>query len=183
MNVSSNRIVFTFGRFQPPTSGHQSVFRTVRSLAIKKSADHIIFLSGSYDKIMNPLTPSERIQIIRELDPEANTYFNPNIRTIVDAVAFLKMLGYLHLDFVVGQDRLQDAASLVKTISKLGFASYQIHNAGVRNDDSAGISGISSTKARNTARLGDSGKFLDNYMTNPELGKKVYQLLRKATNG
>ena len=45
----SKTIVVAFGRFQPPTSGHQLLFNKVVDTARKMGADHAIGFSRSHD--------------------------------------------------------------------------------------------------------------------------------------
>ena len=49
------RAVLTFGRFNPPTSGHELLVNKVLQEAKKRRADNFIFASHSQDKKKNPL--------------------------------------------------------------------------------------------------------------------------------
>ena len=42
-------VVFTFGRFNPPTIGHKENFEFVKKLADKQSYAHIIYVSPKQD--------------------------------------------------------------------------------------------------------------------------------------
>ena len=46
----SKKVVFTFGRFQPPTSGHQLLIDKVVDVANKKKAEHRIYASRGRDQ-------------------------------------------------------------------------------------------------------------------------------------
>lgn len=52
-------VVFSFGRFQPPTIGHQLLVQKVISETKRKNADGVIFLSSTTDNKNNPLPPKE----------------------------------------------------------------------------------------------------------------------------
>ena len=49
------KAVLTFGRFNPPTSGHELLINKVIAEAKKRRADNFIFASHSQDKKKNPL--------------------------------------------------------------------------------------------------------------------------------
>jgi len=56
MALETKRCYFTFGRYQPPTTGHKANFDGVKSAA--GSDDYRIYLSQSHDaKGTNPLSP------------------------------------------------------------------------------------------------------------------------------
>ena len=52
---SNKKAVLTFGRFNPPTSGHELLISKVVGEAKKRKADNFVFASHSQDKRKNPL--------------------------------------------------------------------------------------------------------------------------------
>ena len=56
--------VFAFGRFNPPTKGHEKLIQRVRSVAQKMDAKPYVFITHSVDK-KNPLTHQERVNYIK----------------------------------------------------------------------------------------------------------------------
>lgn len=85
LNKTKDSLVFTFGRFQPPTIGHKILFDEVSRLASEKNADAYVFvvdcIGGSCDK--NPLSIKLRINVLKKMYPSSNLKF----------VAFDKALG------------------------------------------------------------------------------------------
>ena len=54
--------VFSFGRFNPPTIGHELLINKVSKVASRNRADAFIFPSGSQDAKKNPLDYAEKIK-------------------------------------------------------------------------------------------------------------------------
>ena len=54
--LPSKTVVFAFGRFNPPTTGHELLVKAVKKLAAANKADHAIYASKSQDAKKNPLT-------------------------------------------------------------------------------------------------------------------------------
>ena len=73
----SKKIVFTFGRFQTPTRGHEELIRFVMTYANSTGADARIYPSKSHDSVRNPLPYQHKIQFLRQLFPWANIVDDP----------------------------------------------------------------------------------------------------------
>jgi len=43
--LPSKTVVFAFGRFNPPTMGHELLVKAVKKLADQRNADHVIYAS------------------------------------------------------------------------------------------------------------------------------------------
>ena len=63
LNEDKN-VAFTFGRFNPPTSGHEKLIRKVKSISAN---DHKIYLSRSEDSKKNPLSPDVKFRFMRDI--------------------------------------------------------------------------------------------------------------------
>jgi len=57
--------VFAFGRFNPPTIGHEKLINAVRSVAQKNDAKPYLFLSHKQNSKTDPLSYSEKADYIR----------------------------------------------------------------------------------------------------------------------
>ncbi len=55
-------VVFTFGRFNPPTIGHEKLIKKVISQS--KGNNYRIYVSQSSDPQRNPLEYKEKVQLI-----------------------------------------------------------------------------------------------------------------------
>ena len=65
-------VVFTFGRFQPPTIGHEKLILKVKEVARKHNAEHRIYPSRSHDPKKNPLSTRDKVSLMRKLFKGAN---------------------------------------------------------------------------------------------------------------
>ena len=58
-------VVFTFGRFNPPTTGHIKLIEKIVKTAKQYSADYRIFLSRSQDAKKNPLKLKDKVKYLK----------------------------------------------------------------------------------------------------------------------
>ena len=180
-------VVFTFGRFNPPTTGHEKLMKKVTSLA--SGNDYKIFASQSNDAKKNPLGYKEKVQLLRKIFPKygRNIVYDKKIKNSLDALVYLYKQGYTKATMVVGADRIPDFKKLLNKYngvkSRHGFYEFsdgiEIVSAGERDPDSDDVSGMSASKMRAAASSGDFKAFAtglpDNY--GDKIG--VFNLLRK----
>ena len=63
------KVYFTFGRFQPPTTGHKDNFAGVKRAAA--GHDYRIYISQTHDlKGSNPLPPDRKLYYMNKMFPE-----------------------------------------------------------------------------------------------------------------
>ena len=60
------KVVFTFGRMNPPTVGHQKLVDKIISTAKKEKADAKVFLSHTQNNKKDPLNYAEKIRFARK---------------------------------------------------------------------------------------------------------------------
>ena len=58
-------VVFTFGRFNPPTTGHIKLVEKLVKTAREYSADYRIYLSRSQDAKKNPLKLTDKVKYLK----------------------------------------------------------------------------------------------------------------------
>lgn len=136
-------IVFTFGRFNPPTRGHEKLFKKAAEVAEKIDCDYDIFLSHSHDNDKNPIPPVEKLSLIGKMFPEYTFKLYDFIKNPFDALEYYNEVGYRHVIMVVGGDRLSH-------FSKQEYSRYQFSVSFV----SAGerVDGYSASRARQAAK-------------------------------
>ena len=66
LEAKQKTVVFSFGRFNPPTIGHQKLLQKVIQTAKKKGGQSKLFVSYSQDPKKNPLTASKKLHISRK---------------------------------------------------------------------------------------------------------------------
>ena len=63
----SKAVVFAFGRFNPPTAGHQKLIERVFTIAKRVKGKPVLYVSSTQDKKRNPLTVKQKIKYINML--------------------------------------------------------------------------------------------------------------------
>ena len=184
--VDQGAISITFGRFNPPTVGHEKLLNTVAKEAKSSGGEYRIYPSRSQDPKKNPLDPGTKIKFMRLAYPDhANAIVDSdNMRTIFDVLSALDNDGYSSVNIVVGGDRVSEFNSLAtKYNGKLyTFDEIKVTSAGGRDPDAEGVEGMSASKMRKAAVEGDFDTF-DDGLTK-DLSKKdreaLYLTLRQS---
>ena len=184
--VDQGAISITFGRFNPPTIGHEKLLAKVAREAKANGGEYRIYPSRSEDPKKNPLDPGTKVKYMRLAYPDhANAIVdNPDMRTIFDVLTALDSDGYSSVNIVVGGDRVSEFNSLATKYNGdlYTFDEIKVTSAGGRDPDAEGIEGMSASKMRKAAVEGDFDTFDQGI---PEsLSKKdrdtLYLLLRQA---
>ena len=181
-------IVFTFGRFQPPTVGHELLIRTVQAVAKKENAEYRIYPSKSEDAKKNPLKHKEKVTYMKKFFKGANIVYDTRIGSPFHAAKAISDEGYKRVIMVVGGDRVP---AFKKQITKyinhpdpdksFNFDSFKVVSAGRRDPDASDVSGMSASKMRVAATEGDFKAFSSGLPKGSKKVdiKKMYDLLRK----
>ena len=181
---SSKKVVFSFGRFNPPTVGHEKLIDTIVSHARRNGAENRIYISNTHDSKKNPLPPEEKKRIMDISFPSANIIQSRSIVSPFHAFDELVEEGYREITLIVGSDRVNEFRNAIeKYIKKDGIDidKFEVVSAGERDPDAEGVVGMSGSKMR---QLAQDGK-MDTFMTGlpsrlSDRDKKiVYNLLRK----
>ena len=184
--VDQGTISITFGRFNPPTVGHEKLLAKVAREAKTSGGEYRIYPSRSEDPKKNPLDAGTKIKYMRLAYPDhANAIVdNPDMRTIFDVLTALDTDGYSSVNIVVGGDRVSEFNSLAQKYNGdlYTFEEIKVVSAGGRDPDAEGVEGMSASKMRKAAVEGDFDTFDKGI---PEgLSKKdrdtLYLLLRQA---
>ena len=150
--------VMAFGRMNPPTTGHEVLVHKVKSVAKQVGGSHHIVLSHSQDAAKNPLTAAQKVKHAKRFFPDTNislaTKDEPNFLT---QAAKLHKQGVTHLHMVAGSDRVAEYHKLLHKYNGthegalFNFKKITLHNAGARDPDAEGTSGMSASKMRSHA--------------------------------
>ena len=158
--MAGKLVVFSFGRFNPPTVGHEKLANTVKMAAEKLSATPRIYLSHTQDKKKNPLPYDLKLKY-------AQAAFGPMV-TASDANTIIKVLAELNTEFtdmvfIAGSDRVVEFEKLFNDYNGKGeyeFRTIRVISAGERDPDSDGVEGMSASKMRELANAGDLEGFI-----------------------
>lgn len=182
---SSNIIVFSFGRFNPPHIGHQLLVESINAIAMRTNADRLLFVSPSEKTVTNPLDFNFKLKLLEQIFPNIPIIGRTYIRTLFDVLLQLEILGWEKLLMVVGSDRKKEFQALLdKYINhedlerRLKFETYQIISIGDR-DESDDLSGISSTKMRRFIFDDDLASF-KRYFPDPRYAKLTFDKVKKG---
>jgi hypothetical protein len=150
-------VVFAFGRFNPPTVGHELLIKVVKKVASTHKADYVIYASRTQDKKKNPLPIDRKIHYLNIMFP--GTHFvaaNEQVRTFMEAAKLLNKK-YKNLIMIAGSDRVQEYTKLLNNYNgkEFKFDTIQVISAGERDPDSDDLSGMSASKMRAAAVKGD----------------------------
>ena len=147
---------FTFGRFNPPTTGHELLINKVKEFAAGN--DYFVFPSHSVDKKKNPLTAAQKVTFMKEMYPSHKDaiILDESIRDAIKALKWLEEKGYTDAIFVVGSDRVP-AFQFIKQYNGKDYNmnTVEIRSAGERDPDADDVSGMSASKMRKAAQEGD----------------------------
>ena len=159
--VDQGSISVTFGRFNPPTVGHEALIKKVSSSS--KGGDYRIYPSRSQDPKKNPLDVGTKVKFMKQAYPEHKNAIqnSEEMRTIFDVLGALDSEGYSEVNIVVGGDRVSEFTSLsAKYNGKLyNFKDIKVTSAGDRDPDADGVEGMSASKLRKAAADDDYETF------------------------
>ena len=157
-------IAFAFGRFNPPTIGHEKLINKVKSLPTN---DYKIFLSRSNDPKSNPLSPRDKLSIMKKMFPSHARNIEINqTNMVLDIATMLYKKGYSDVTMVAGSDRVREFENILTKYNGVSsrhgmydFESIKVVSAGERDPDAEGASGMSASKMRAAAAKGDIKSF------------------------
>lgn len=155
--LPSKKVVFAFGRFQPPTNGHELLVNAVAKVAKAQGADHVIYASRTQDKKSNPLPVDRKVYYLKRMFRGVNfVAANDQVRTFIEAATALSKK-YKHLVMIAGSDRVPEYKKLLDTYNgkDFTFETIEVISAGERDPDSDTASGMSGTKMREAAKKGN----------------------------
>jgi len=179
-------LTVAFGRFNPPTTGHEKLLDTVASSS--DDGDYIIVPSRSQDKKKNPLDPDTKVSIMRQMYPNHSEKIvnDPQNRTIFDVLKKAHMDGYAGIRIIGGGDRVAEFEKLSNNYNgKLyAFDNVEVRSAGDRDPDGDDVSGMSASKQRRAAAEGDFASFRKGVPSslNNKQARELYNTLRSAMN-
>ena len=164
MEGKESHHVFTFGRMNPPTTGHEKLIHKTHAIAQSKGAKANIVLSHSHDSKKNPVPQDHKIGYVKKIhsgvDVSGSSKEHP---TFMHHAKKAHEAGHSHLHMVAGSDRVKEYQNTLNKYNghpdHYNFKSITVHSAGHRDPDGEGVSGISGTKMRDHAKAGDHKSF------------------------
>ena len=180
-------VVFTFGRFNPPTTGHEKLIQKVASVA--GNNPFRIYPSYSQNQKKDPLPFPLKIAYMRKMYPKyaRNIIADKDAKTAINIATKLHDEGFKNVTMVVGSDRVNEFSSLLKKYNGVegkrhGFYKFDninVVSAGERDPDAEGVTGMSASKMRQAASDSDFDSFSKGLPSGFKDGKKLYLDVRK----
>ena len=183
--------IFTFGRFNPPTLGHEKLVTAVANVARREGGEYFVYPSHSQDPKKNPLDQTTKVNYMKKMFPKhkENIIISTG-KNALQAASELHDEGYTNLVMVVGSDRVKDFQTLLdryngdenKAHGFYDFDKIKVVSAGERDPDAEGVSGMSASKMRQSAVEGDFKTFRSGIPSslNDKDTKKMFNDIRKG---
>ena len=156
---AKKEVTFVFGRFNPPTIGHEKLFDQTKKLA--RSGSYRIYASKSEDPKKNPLPFKDKVKFLRKMFPKhaRNVMADKDVRNVLDIATKLYDQGFTKVSMVAGSDRIKEFEVLLNKYngvkSRHGFYEFEgvikVLSAGERDPDADDVSGMSASKMRQAA--------------------------------
>jgi hypothetical protein len=181
-------LTIAFGRFNPPTIGHQQLMDVAAQSAASDEGDYLIYPSRSQDKKKNPLDPDTKVSYMRQMFPQHSERIvnDANTKTIFDVLKKAHNDGYTNVRIVGGADRVKEFEKLSNTYNGqlYAFDAIEVVSAGDRDPDAKGVEGMSASRMRLAAAENDFRKFREGLP--PEMkrsaAKELFDNVRVSMN-
>lgn len=185
---AAKEVTFTFGRFNPPTTGHEKLLDAVSKVA--RGGKYVVYASMSTDAKKNPLDYVTKIKYMRKMYPRhaRSIILDKKVRTVFDILVKLYDEGATVVNFVVGSDRVPEFDALVNKYNGVkgrhGFYNFEgginVISAGERDPDADDVSGMSASKMRAAAAANDFAGFSKGLPKVFKDGEKLFNDVRKG---
>jgi len=180
--------VFAFGRFNPPTIGHEKLIQKVQSVASKMNGKGYVFLSHTSGTQKDPIDFTTKLSYLREhfqSDPKLS-FGDIRANTIIKVMKVLEQEGRTKIIMIAGDDRVMQFSNLLNQYNgkptKAGnieytFDSIEVMSAGQRDPDADDVTGVSASKARELAMKGQEQEF-SKIIMGGDKGKVLYDKIQ-----
>ena len=175
-----SKAVFTFGRMNPPTIGHEKLVNKVRAVARLEKGDPLIYLSHTQKAPKDPIDYANKIKFAKKAFGSVVKMSRAN--TIIKVMQELEKK-YKEVVLVVGSDRVTDFKELLNKYNgkDYTFDTIKVVSAGERDPDAEGVEGMSASKMRALAADDKEDEFKTGLPRNLQRdSSKVYNMVRKG---
>ena len=182
-------VTVAFGRFNPPTIGHQKLFDAAKKAAGKGALK--IYPSRSQDAKKNPLDSDTKHDYLQKMFPDhaENIINDANSKTIFDVLKQAYEDGHSSVQIVVGGDRQAEFEKLSQDYNgKLyDFSAIETISAGDRDEKKGGAEGMSASKMRKAATSKDEKVGFEefkkglpkSFLEDEKLAKQLFNTVKK----
>ena len=188
LEAKGDTAVFTFGRFNPPTTGHEKLIDALAKQQSKNAGSKMyVYPSHSQNPKKDPLPHALKTAYMRKMFPK----YRSNIiagkeRNAIEIAVSLHKKGHRSIVMVVGSDRVTEFDRLLNKYNGVeaahgyyGFDNIEVVSAGERDPDAEGVTGMSASKMRAAASAGDFDSFKTGVPSSFKDSQKLYNDIRK----
>ena len=158
---SGETLTIVFGRFNPPTVGHEKLLQAAEKAAI--GGELKIYPSRTNDPKKNPIDPDMKISYMKKMFPdyEEQIINDPEMVSIFNVLVTAAEDGYKNINIIVGADRQSEFENLANKYNGelYDFKEIRVISAGVRDADAEGVEGMSASKMRKAVQDDDFDAF------------------------
>ena len=158
---STGTLTVVFGRFNPPTVGHEKLLKSADRMA--EGDDFKVYPSRTQDPKKNPLDADMKVSYMKKMfsDYKENIVNDPNMRSIFDVLVAANEDGYDNINIVVGADRQAEFENLAQKYNGelYEFNQIRVISAGARDAEAEGVEGMSASKMRKAVAEDDFATF------------------------
>jgi hypothetical protein len=176
--------VFAFGRFNPPTIGHEKLIQKVQSMTKQVNGKGYVFLAHTGGTQKDPIDFQTKLSYLRQhfQADKSLSFGDQRANTIIKVMKVLQAEGRTRVIMIAGDDRVMQFQKLLNQYNgqptKAGNVEYkfdeiQVVSAGQRDPDAEDITGISASKARELAIKGQEHEF-SKIIMGGDKGKVLY---------
>ena len=159
--MMGDALTVAFGRFNPPTSGHEKLLKAAKKVAV--GGELKIYPSRTQDPKKNPLDPDMKVSYMKKMFPDFDEEIvnDDEMRSIFDVLTTASEQGYNNVNIMVGSDRQSEFENLATKYNGdlYTFDNIRVISAGVRDADADGVEGMSASKMRKAVADGDFDSF------------------------
>ena len=187
LEAKGDTAVFTFGRFNPPTTGHEKLIDALaREQGKNSGAPMYVYPSHSQNPKKDPLPHNKKVAYMKKMFPK----YKKNIkvsraRNVFDIAVELYNKGHKAIVMVVGSDRVDEFANLLDKYNGVdgrhgfyGFDDIKVVSAGERDPDAEGVTGMSASKMRAAAGANEFDQFKLGLPKGFKDGEKLFKDVR-----
>ena len=178
-----SRVVVAWGRFNPPTIGHEKLIEAVAKLA--KGDDYFIYPTHTLNKKKDPLPSDKKVEYMKKMFPKhsAHIIYNKDVNTIIKLLQEYQGQ-YDSLTLVAGSDRIPSYKALLDKYNgvEYSYRNIEVVSAGERDPDADGASGMSASKMRAAAKDMNTKAFMSGIPDTLSTDQKIL-LMQDVRNG
>jgi hypothetical protein len=184
VEARGDEVSFTFGRFNPPTIGHEKLMDATK----KVGRNYRVYASHTQDSRRNPLDHQTKIDYMKKMFPKHRGQIkDDNARSAIDVAVKLHHEGFKNLTMVVGSDRVKEFKDLLQKYNGVearhgfyNFKTIKVKSAGARDPDAEGLRGMSASKMRKAAQDNKYDAFKLGLPVSYRDGKKLFKDVQRS---